>query len=92
MKITYTKDNTHVEDSYQIKLRKSIENEIDWIKSIRKARKLPVTRTNNSYVREWVGHNRLYRLGIRRDHTASVDLNENNSLFEELLWLILGGI
>ena len=90
MKITYSKDNTHVEDSYQIKSKKSIENEVDWIKDIRKARKLPVTRTTNSYVREWIGHNRLYRLGIKKDHTRSVDLNENNSIFEELIWILIG--
>lgn len=89
MKITYSKDNTHVEDSYQIKLRKSIENEVDWIKDIRKARKLPVTRTTKSYVREWIGHNRLYRLGIKKDHTRSVDLNEDNGILEELLWMII---
>ena len=89
MNIIYNKDNTHVEDSYLIKNRKSIRNEVDWIKTIRKARKLPVTRTDNSYVREWIGHNRLYELGIKKDHTRSVDLNENNGILEELLWMIL---
>ena len=90
MKITYTKENTHVEDSYQIKLRKSIENEVDYIIEIRKARKLPVTRTTNSYVREWKGHNNLYNLGLFTSHTKDVDLEENISIFKEIIWLILG--
>lgn len=90
MKVSYTKENTHIEDSYQIKLKKSMENEIEWIKECRKARKYPVTRSTNSYVREWKGHNNLYNLGLFRSHTKDVDLNENNSIIEELIWLIIG--
>jgi len=90
MKITYSKENTHVEDSYQIKLRKSIENEVEWIKSCREARKYPVTRTTNSYVREWKGHNNLYNLGLFTSHTKDVDLEENISIWKEIIWFILG--
>lgn len=90
MKVSYTKENTHIEDSYQIKLKKSMENEIEWIKECRKARKYPVTRSTNSYVREWKGHNNLYNIGLFRSHTKDVDLNENNSIIEELIWLIIG--
>ena len=90
MKVTMTKENTHIEDSYQIKLRKSMENEIDYIKELRKVRRYPVTRTTNSYIREWRAHNRLYRWGILKERTKSVDLNEKNTIWEELLWIILG--
>ena len=90
MKITYTKNNTHIEDSYQIKLKKSMENEIEYIKELRKARKYPVTRTTKSYVREWKGHNNLYNLGLFKNHTKDVDLEEDIPLWKEIIWLIIG--
>lgn len=90
--INLTKENTHIGNSYIIKTKKSMENEIEYIKLRREARRYPVTRTTNSYVREWKGHNNLYNLHLFRKHTASVDLNENNSIIEEIIWLIIGGI
>ena len=92
MKITYKKENTHIEDSYQIKLRKSIQNEVEWIIVVRKARKDLVTRTVNSYVNEWKGHNRLYKLHLFRKHTKDVDLEEPQRLIWRIIWLIIGGI
>ena len=70
----------------------AIREEVEEIVDYRKITKRPVTRSINSYVREWRGHNRLYKWGIARSHTRDVDLNENNNIIEELLWLILGGI
>ena len=85
--IIYSKDNTHVVDSYKVK---DINLEVMEIIRERNRRKLPVTRTFDSYVREWKGHNNLYNIGLFRSHTASVDLNEDNSIIEELIWLIIG--
>ena len=90
--IIYTKDNTKVIDSYKITDRNEIRKQVLWIIEERKIRKYPITRTVNSYVREWVGHNRLYEIGYKQNHTKDVDLNENNSKLEELIWLIIGGI
>jgi len=90
MKVTYSQFNTHIQDSYQIKLRKSMENEVEFIKQARKIRKYPVTRTTNSYVREWRGHNRLYHIGLFKSHTKDCDLEENISLWKELIWMVLG--
>lgn len=99
MKISYSIGNTHIEDSYLITMRKSIANEVNWIVENRKAQKLPITRSNNSYIREWKGHNRLYKKNIKRDHTKDVDLEERltpkekiKGLFMDLIWLIIGGI
>ena len=85
--ITFTKDNTHVEDSYK---STDIGLEVCYIIRERYVRGLPRTRTYESYVREWKGHNRLYKLHLFRSHTKDVDLNENNSVIEELIWLIIG--
>lgn len=87
MIIEYSENNTHVVDSYKVK---DINLEVMEIIRERNRRKLPVTRTFDSYVREWKGHNNLYNIGLFRSHTASVDLNENNSVIEELIWLIIG--
>ena len=96
---SYSKDNTHVKNSYMLTTKKAIREEVDWIILCRKARKLPVTRSANSYVREWRGHNRLYNKGLFKSHTKEVDLEERitikdkiKGIFMDLIWLIIGGI
>ena len=51
-----------------------------------------VTRSINSYVREWKGHNKLYNLHLFRSRTKDVDLEEPSKWYLEFIWLILGGI
>ena len=92
MNISYSMTNTHVENSYLLTTRKAIKEQVEEIIDYRNVTKRLVTRSINSYVREWRGHNRLYNWNIARSHTKDVDLNENNSIFEELAWLIIGGI
>lgn len=89
MNVIYSKYNTHIEDSYLIKDKREIEKELDYIIEVRKGMKYP-TRSINSYVNEWVGHNRLYERGIKQDHTKSVDLEEPQSLFWRIVWGIIG--
>ncbi len=92
MEINYSQNNTQVKNSYLLSTKNAIREEVEEIVDYRKMTKRPVTRSINSYVREWRGHNRLYNWGLFRNHTRDVDLNENNNIIEELLWLILGGI
>ena len=87
MKISYTENNTHVEDSY---LANDIKFEVGSIIRERYLQFLPVTRSFESYVREWKGHNRLYKLGLFRSHTKDVDLDENMSMIWEIIWMIIG--
>lgn len=87
MKIEYSEDNTHVVDSYKID---NINLSVGYIIRERYLRHLKVTRSFESYVREWKGHNNLYNLHLFRKHTASVDLNEKQKPCEELIWLIIG--
>lgn len=87
MKITYSENNTHVEDSYTTD---NYNLNVCYIIRERTLRKLKVTRSFESYVREWRGHNRLYERGIKQDHTKSVDLEEPQSLFWRIVWLIIG--
>lgn len=87
MKIEYSEDNTHVVDSYKID---NINLSVCYIIRERHLRHLKVTRSFESYVREWRGHNRLYNLHLFRSHTKDVDLDENMSMFWEVVWLIIG--
>ena len=96
---SYSKNNTHVKNSYMLTTKKAIREEVDWIILCRIARKFPVTRSVNSYVREWRGHNRLYNKGLFRSHTKEVDLEEYvgvigkiKCLFLSIVWFVLGGI
>jgi len=92
MEVNYSQNNTQVKNSYLLSTTNAIREEVEEIVDYRKMTKRPVTRSINSYVREWRGHNRLYKWGLFKNHTRDVDLNENNNIIEELLWLILGGI
>lgn len=47
-------------------------------------------RSYKSLIAEWRAHNRLYRWGIKRDHTADVDLNYPLKWYMELIYRILG--
>ena len=87
MKVDYTETNTHIEDSYQY-----TEYSLNVMTIIRERhlRSLPVTRTFESYVREWRGHNRLYKLHLFRKHTKDVDLEEPQRLFWRIVWGIIG--
>lgn len=94
-----SKENTKIVNSYMIKMKKSMQNEIDAMITMREMRKFPVTRSVNSYVREWKGHNNLYNLGLFKTHTKDVDLEEYigikgkiKGFFMSIIWLILGGI
>lgn len=88
----YTYDNTHIDDSYEI-INNQIMNEyILWMIEERNLRNYLVTRTKESYAREWRGHNKLYEWGLFKSHTKDVDLEENNGIIKEIIWLILGGI
>lgn len=97
LKINYSKENTHVENSYLITTKNGIENEVDWIIRCRNAARRPVTRSLSSYSREWSGHNNLYERGMYVDHTKDVDLEERLTvkdkilgLFLDIIWLIIG--
>ena len=92
IEITYTKENTHIENSYLLKTRKAIREEVGKIVFVREAKMYSTRKHKWSYVNEWVAHNRLYRLGLFKSHTKDVDLEENESLIWGVIWFILGGI
>lgn len=89
MNVIYSKENTHVEDSYTVQDKKQIEIEVYWIREHRKGLRYPV-RTEKSYIQEWIGHNKLYNLGLFRSHTKDVDLEEKQKIIHRIIWWIIG--
>lgn len=47
-------------------------------------------RSYESLMAEWRAHNRLYSWGIKRSHTADVDLNYPLKWYMELIYRVLG--
>lgn len=47
-------------------------------------------RSINSWVREWKAHNRLYKLGLFKEHTIDCDLEENEKWYRLIAYLIIG--
>ena len=88
--ISVTTYNIHIIDSYKIKSRKEKRQILEGLKETEPGCQVLKNRKMCSLINEWTAHNRLYRLGLYKSHTKDVDLNENNSIIEELIWLIMG--
>ena len=84
MNISYLRDRTIIYNGGILCEKETIINYINEIVEYRELSKRTVKRTNNSYVREWLGKIRL--------HKKDIVLKEKNNILEELFWLIIGGI
>lgn len=95
----YVKFNTDSSDpgfkvfeSHRITKKKDI---LEQLEKIHKLRDYPAiwsagyNRTLKSEYREWKGHNVLYKLGIARDRTRSVDINQNEPMWRRVVYAIL---
>ena len=89
MEIIYSKYNTKIVDSYKLN-DLEVEIVVDDIIKDRIEKKLPVTRTRDSYIAEVKAHNRLYKLGVQRERTKDADLEENINVFRNLAYKFLG--
>lgn len=82
----------HIDNSYLITSGMEIKNILNYIRTLDGYKKLQscgYTRTPNSEYREWRGHNTLYRLGIRRNRTGSVDIDQNEPMWRRLIYAVL---
>lgn len=81
-----------VKDSYKVSKRSDILKCLEKIHSTFEYKRLQqsgYSRTLQSEYREWKAHNLLYRLGICRERTGSVDINQNESKLHRLCYLVL---
>lgn len=86
---TVTSNNIHIKDSYDIKKRSEMK-EILYTIQYKRPDCNVFKRGYNSMISEWRTHNRLYRLGYKKNRTGSVDLNYPLKWYVELAYKILG--
>lgn len=91
MKITYSENCTKIYDSYLLGSDYLIRKIALEVACTRFIKQLPQQRTEKSYFYEIKAHNRLYNLGLFRNHTKDTDLNENQSKVAKIFYRILGG-
>ena len=87
-KCTCTSTNIHIENSYIIpnnEVERFLRVALDVIDG-----EFTYRRSLDSWVREWVAHNRLYKLGLFRKHTKDLDLDEFESKFRLFIYNIIG--
>lgn len=87
--ISFDELNIHIEDSYQVKTKKEMEEILRIVEGASFNRGISYLRKRASWIREWKAHNLLYKLGLFKDRTKSVDLNEKESWFRRLGYFIL---
>lgn len=84
-----TGSNINIKDSYKV-TSKSEMKEMLYAIQHNHPECTSFKRSYESLMAEWRAHNRLYRWGIKRDHTADVDLNYPLKWYVELIYRILG--
>lgn len=89
LRVTYSKINVHVENSFLIKDDELKKKFLDLIIMKGKLLGFEYKRTFDSWLREWKAHNTLYNWKYKRERTASVDLNEDESLIKRFLYVFL---
>ena len=89
MKITYTKTCTKIYDSYLLGSDYLIRKVAVEIATTRIIKGLPQKRTEKSYINEIKAHNRLYNLGLFRNHTKDTDLEEDIKKWKERIFRII---
>lgn len=90
IKYEFYEDETVIINSYKLtnyEIKNVVVPEIIYY---RLKKYLPVTRTNRSYEREIKAHNRLYKLGLYKDHTKDCNLEEPIKWYRELIYFIIG--
>ena len=83
--ITISSNSVHIQDSYKITDTSDILIICETFKTMYPQFK----RSAQSWKREWIAHNWLYNHNICTDKTKSVDLNENESIFRKIMYIII---
>lgn len=84
-----TTNNIHIENSYKV-TSKSEMKEILYAIQHKHPECNTFKRKYNSLIAEWRTHNRLYRLGYKKNRTGSVDINYPLKWYVKLVYKILG--
>lgn len=82
----------HIENSYLLTTKRGIMGVLECIRDTKIYEDLKAAgynRTPKSEYQEWKAHNVLYRLGIARARTKSVDIDQNESKLRRFIYAIL---
>lgn len=82
----------HIKDSYLITDIDDMAKVLEYIHSLDEYQKLQeygYTRTFESELAEWNGHNELYNLGIRPGQTGSVAIDQKEPLWRRIIYRFL---
>ena len=85
----YNSRNIHIFNSYKVKRKRDMKRILMLIRCASFNRGIFYSRKEKSWIREWKAHNILYKLGIKKERTESVDLNENESILRRFGYFIL---
>lgn len=87
--ITVTDNNIHIECSYRVGSKKDIIDILEYIVTNYPYNKVVENRSLKSMYNEWVAHNNLYKLGLWKSHTISVDLNYPQEWYINMIYKLL---
>ena len=85
----YNGHSISIFNSYKIKRKRDMKFILTLIECASFNRGIFYSRSQNSWIREWKAHNVLYKLGIQRKRTGSVDLNEDETILRKFGYFIL---
>lgn len=89
MLINVSKNNIHIEDSYEVNTKEDMQIVLTDIRANHSLEESDVLkRTDSSLIKEWRVHNVLYNLHLFRTHTKDVDLNYPQSKITEIAYSI----
>lgn len=84
------RNNIRIEKSYTIDSVSDMKTVLECARNIGKQLYgYNYKRTTDSWVKEWKAHNLLYLIGVKRDRTRDVDLNEDESTKRRFAYAIL---
>lgn len=84
--------NIHIKDSYLVATNIGVYNYVTMLTQLpefQAMRDAGYTRTTTSMCNEWIAHNVLYKLGIARNRTRDVDLEQSESIFRRICYWVL---
>ena len=85
---SFDKKNIHIKDSHLITNKEDMCAILGEIRLISARQGYFYDRNAKSWINEWCAHNRLYKLGIAKTRTGSVDLCETEHWLKRLAYSI----
>jgi len=89
--IIYFEDSTKITNSYYLTNEEieKVAEQVEYSRHVIYDWRCKHIRKKKSYIREIKAHNKLFNLGLFKSHTIDTDLEEDISIWEEMIWRIL---